>query len=150
MTVIAEAGDAALGEGGVAGQGRTSRASSLRHNQNPWPELEELWRSCGGAVEEVCLRERQPQPKPIRAKHRTKKFFHCSPRSADTLNAIPRTPGPNSLSLRASHHGMAPPPVPPPILIKLFEAFHTLDCGRPGLEISWTWHLLRTGPTPRS
>jgi hypothetical protein len=50
ITVIAEAGGTALGEGGVAGQGRTSRAFSLKRNQNPWPELEKLWWSCGGGV----------------------------------------------------------------------------------------------------
>ncbi|KAH8790502.1 hypothetical protein F5882DRAFT_377308 [Hyaloscypha sp. PMI_1271] len=143
---------AALGEGGAAGQGRTSRASSLKCNQNPWPELEleleELWRSCGGGVPSRT----STSTKPYSSQTSSKEILPLqpSPRSADTLNAIPRTSGPNSLSLRASHHGMAPPPVPPPILIKLFEAFHTLDCSRSGREISWTWHLLRTGPTRRS
>lgn len=134
----------------MAGRGRTSGASSLKRNQNPWPELEleGLWRSREGGVPSRTSTSTKPYSRQTSSKEIL--LLQLSPRSADTLNAIPRTPGPNSLSLRTSHHGMAPPPVPPPILIKLFEAFHTLDCSRPGREISWTWHLLRTGPTRRS
>jgi hypothetical protein len=148
ITGVAEAGGAALGEGGVAGQGRTSRASSLKRNQNPWPELEELWRSCGGGEPSRTSTSTKPYSRQTSSKEilplqpAISRYAQCHPAHTRAELPIPAREPP--------WHGPATTPVPPPILIKLFEAFHTLDCSRPGLEISWTWHLLRTGPTRRS